>query len=99
MDSTKNGVIVLDEKERWALYFSEYLRSCGYANAAKVLRKVAVGPDFIIKEVSAEIDFTTPEFINALNLAYDDREKQKQLAKKAFKPSLMEDMHEADESA
>ena len=85
-----NQSIVMDEKEKWALYFSEYLLTCGYPNAAKVLKKIAHGPDLVLHKVDKNLHGN--ELIAAITKVIEEQKIIDEYVK-PYKPSLAEDIH------
>lgn len=97
------GEIKLNEKEKWASYYSEILRVAGYADAAKHLHVMAYGrhrpiDDFPIGLTTANKDFA--KIINAILEAQKEVKSmpKKTISKKSFKPTLLEDIHSDKDS-
>lgn len=85
------GIVQLNEKEKWAAYFSEVLRINGYADASKHLHAMAYGKhrpidDFPIGLTSANPAY--PKILNAIRDAQKEIENipKPKIAKKTDKP-------------
>lgn len=92
------GEIKLNEKEKWAAYFSEVLRVAGYSDAAKHLHVMAYGrhrpiDDFPVGLTTANKDYV--KIVNAILEAQKEVQSlpKKTITKKPFKPTLQEDIH------
>lgn len=92
------GEIKLNEKEKWAAYFSAVLKTAGYGDASKYLHVMAYGRHRPIDDVPIGLMTNNRDFVRIMQAAIDakaeiDSMPKHKVTKKDFKPTLMEDMH------
>ncbi len=92
------GVIKLNEKEKWAAYFSALLQHSGYQDASKFLHAIAYGTHRPIDDFPEGLVLNQANWKKMAQAIQDAQEEVKSLpkkpiTKKPFKPTLAEDMH------
>lgn len=92
------GEIKLNEKEKWAAYYSAVLQSAGYGDASKYLHAIAYGRHRPIDDWPIGLTIDNKNFCRILDAIAEAQKEaksfpKKTITKKPFKPTLQEDIH------